>query len=112
MLFFFGLGIGLLNGFFGSGGGILAVALFEKQGLEVKKAHATSIAVVLPLSIISLVIYWFHGNLLLQESLPFFIPVLLGSLLGAWGLNKFSAPILKLIFSILILYSSIKILWS
>ena len=33
MLFFFGIAIGLLNGFFGSGGGILAVALLEKKGL-------------------------------------------------------------------------------
>ena len=74
MLFWFGLGIGLLGGFFGSGGGILAVALLQKQGLEPRRAHATSIAIILPLSLISLVVYWLNGNLPLTQSLPFFVP--------------------------------------
>ena len=83
MLFWFGLGIGLLGGFFGSGGGILAVALLQKQGLESRRAHATSIAIILPLSLISLIVYWLNGNLPLTQSLPFFVPALLGSVAGA-----------------------------
>ena len=41
---------GLLNGLFGSGGGMVAVPLLEHGGLEPARAHATSIAVILPLS--------------------------------------------------------------
>ena len=96
MLFWFGLGIGLLGGFFGSGGGILAVALLQKQGLEPRRAHATSIAIILPLSLISLVVYWLNGNL--------------GSAAGAALLKKIPVQLLKLVFAGLILYSGIRLL--
>jgi len=86
LLFFFGIAIGILNGFFGSGGGILAVALLEKKGLSPRQAHATSIALILPLSIISLGVYYLRGNLSLGQSLFFFVPALLGSVCGAWCL--------------------------
>ena len=103
MLFWFGLGIGLLGGFFGSGGGILAVALLQKQGLEPRRAHATSIAIILPLSLISLIVYWLNG-------LPFFVPALLGSAAGAVLLKKIPVQLLKLIFAGLILYSGVRLL--
>ena len=110
LLFFFGIAIGLLNGFFGSGGGILAVALLEKKGLSPRQAHATSIALILPLSIISLGVYYFRGNLSLGQSLFFFVPALLGSVCGAWCLKRIPVFLLKISFSILILYSAAKIL--
>jgi len=53
-----GLVTGILNGLFGSGGGTVAVPAMERfLGGEDKKAHATAIAVILPLSIVSLFIY-------------------------------------------------------
>ena len=110
LLFFFGIAIGLLNGFFGSGGGILAVALLEKKGLSPRQAHATSIALILPLSIISLGVYYLRGNLSLGQSLFFFVPALLGSVCGAWCLKRIPVFLLKISFSILILYSAAKIL--
>lgn len=85
---FFGIAIGLLNGFFGSGGGILAVALLEKKGLSPRQAHATSIALILPLSIISLGVYYLRGNLSLGQSLFFFVPALLGSVWRRMVLKK------------------------
>ena len=51
-----GLVTGIANGFFGSGGGILAVTLLQKQGLPSRQAHATSIAIILPLSLVSLAV--------------------------------------------------------
>ena len=46
-----GIAVGICNGFFGSGGGMIAVPMLEKGGSEAKKAHATSIAITLPLYI-------------------------------------------------------------
>ena len=43
---------GAANGFFGSGGGLLSVPALESGGLETKKAHATSLAIMLPLSVV------------------------------------------------------------
>jgi len=51
LLIILGLIIGLLNGIFGSGGGIIAVLLMTFiLKLENKIAHATSISIILPLS--------------------------------------------------------------
>ena len=102
--------IGLLNCFFGSGGDILAGALLERRGLSARQAHATSVALILPLSVISLAVSWMHGSIRLGQGLPFLLPALLGSAVGAWGLKKISAPLLKLLFSLLILYSAIRLL--
>ena len=87
MLIVYGALIGLLNGFFGSGGGILAVTLLQKQGLPSRQAHATSIAIILPLSLVSLAVYYLNGNLELLQGLPFFLPALLGAACGAWVLQ-------------------------
>ena len=58
--YFYILGIitGLANGLFGSGGGIIAVPMLKKSGLSTKEAHATSIALTLPLSIVSSIFYY------------------------------------------------------
>lgn len=84
--------------------------MLEHRGLAPQQSHATSIALILPLSIISLVVYWVHGNIQLEQGIPFLLPALLGSAVGSWGLKKISAPILKLLFSLLILYSAIRLL--
>ena len=53
-----GLAVGFANGFFGAGGGMLAVPVLTFiMGLEEKKAHATALLIILPLSIISSIIY-------------------------------------------------------
>ena len=45
---------GIANGLFGSGGGLFLVPLFTKWlGLEQRRAFATSVAVILPLSAVS-----------------------------------------------------------
>ncbi|MDR0863198.1 MAG: TSUP family transporter, partial [Oscillospiraceae bacterium] len=45
---------GAANGLFGAGGGIFLVPLFTRWAkLEDKRAYATSVAVILPLSIVS-----------------------------------------------------------
>ena len=54
-----GAAAGLVNGFFGGGGGMVLVPLLtQKCGLEQRKAFATSVAIILPLCILSSVIYF------------------------------------------------------
>ena len=54
---------GFANGLFGSGGGTIVVPAMERfLDVEEHKAHATAIAVILPLSVLSLLIYlWKTG---------------------------------------------------
>lgn len=57
-LYLSGIPIGLINGFFGSGGGIAAVFILEKYfKMEPQKAHAAAVSVILPLSAASLFVY-------------------------------------------------------
>ena len=48
-----GVGVGILNGLLGAGGGMLTVPLLEWMGVKGRRAHATSLAVILPLSLVS-----------------------------------------------------------
>ena len=50
----FGVAIGFVNGFLGSGGGTLAVtALLTVGGLDQKRAQATALLIILPISVVS-----------------------------------------------------------
>ena len=54
---------GLCNGLFGAGGGLFLVPLLTQwAGLEQRKAFATSVAVILPLSLVSAAVYWLKGG--------------------------------------------------
>ena len=72
---------GLVNGFFGGGGGSIFVPLLTCLcHLEEKKAFATSVAVILPLCVLSALLYFLRGSLDLSLALPY----LLGGALGGW----------------------------
>ena len=55
--FLLGIPIGALNILLGAGGGMIAVPALKKCGLNQKQAQANAVAVILPLTIISLIIY-------------------------------------------------------
>lgn len=70
-LYFYILGLitGLANGLFGSGGGIIAVPMLKKSGITTKESHATSLALTLPLSIVSCFFYIRNSDKILPDSL-------------------------------------------
>lgn len=102
--------VGTANGLFGSGGGIVAVPMLEHDKTEVKKAHATSIAVTLPLSIISGIIYFNKGNIDVVYALKFIPFGILGVLVGAKLLIKLSSVTLKRIFGIVMIVFGIRLI--
>lgn len=101
-----GAGAGLLNGLLGAGGGILMVSLLSRLGLPPRQAHATSLGVMLPLTVVSLVVYGLHGGLPWQEAGWLLAPALAGSWAGAALLPRVPVGWLKLAFSALALYSA------
>lgn len=101
-----GAGAGLLNGLLGAGGGILMVNLLSRLGLEPRRAHATSLGVMLPLTLVSLLVYGLRGALPWQLALGLLVPALAGSWAGAALLPRLPVGWLKLGFSALALYSA------
>lgn len=103
---------GILNGFFGAGGGLVVVPMLEKLKIEPKKAHATSIAIILPLCIISAIIYLIKGIAL---QIPNLLILTAGGIAGAIGgsflLMKINNKLIKRIFAIVMIISSIRILF-
>ena len=97
-----GVGVGLLNGLFGAGGGMVTVPLLELLGVRGKRSHATSLAVIVPLSFVSAWLYWRRG---------WFSPwELLGAWAGAALLPRLNTAWVKAAFGLLLLWASWRLL--
>ena len=101
---------GVVNGLFGGGGGMVLVpALVFLSGTEVKKAHATAVAAILPVSMVSAAVYFFSGQFPLADGLPTSLGVAAGGIAGALLLGKLKPKKITLIFSLLMLFAGLKI---
>lgn len=105
-----GLLAGLLNGLLGAGGGMVIVPLFERTGLKPTRAHATSIAVITPLCILSAAFYLYSGSVRVQDMLPYLPAGLLGALAGAKLLPRIPGGLLRRIFGAFMLYAAFRLL--
>ena len=108
-LSFFGLATGFCNGLFGSGGGMIVVPCLEKfQGLEARKAHATAIAVILPISIVSIFKYVTFSKLPYTVLLTVCAGGVLGSFIGAKLLKRFTGKTIRRIFGCFIIAAAVR----
>lgn len=109
---FVSLFIGAINGLFGAGGGMLAVpCLTYVWGLDEKSAHATAIAVILPLCLVSSVVYALKGNYEPSVILPTVIGVTIGGIVGALLLKKMSANAVSFLFYALMTFAGFKMIF-
>ncbi len=106
----FGILIGFVNSLLGAGGGMIAVPLLNNLGLDEKASHASAVAVILPLTIISAVIYLIKDYVNLADAVWFLPTGVLGAFIGSFLLKKISPLILKKIFAIFMLYAGIRLL--
>ncbi|MEE0945914.1 MAG: sulfite exporter TauE/SafE family protein [Acutalibacteraceae bacterium] len=105
-----GIVIGVVNGMLGAGGGMVAVPLLKKSGMEQKQAHANAVAVILPVSVISAVIYLINGNVKISHALPFIPAGVVGSVVATLLLKKISPKYLKIIFGGFMVWAGIRML--
>lgn len=105
-----GLAVGLLNGLFGAGGGMVAVPMLKRAGLEAKNAHATSIAITMPLSVLSGYLYVSAGGLAFSDALPFIPTGIIGALAGAILLKRVSDTLLRRLFGALVIVAAVRLL--
>lgn len=105
-----GLAAGLVNGLLGSGGGMIAVPTLERSGVKANRAHATSVAIMLPLSAVSAVFYLWGGDVALSDALPYIPGGIIGALLGVLLLRKVRPKLLRRLFGAVAVYSGLRIL--
>lgn len=102
---------GLANGFFGSGGGLFLVPLLTKWGgMEQRKAFATSVGIILPLSIVSVIVYFMKGALDVSFAWPFLLGGAAGGLISGRVFQKVPLTALRRVFGVLILYGGVRAL--
>ena len=102
---------GAVNSLFGGGGGMLVVpALRYGLDVEERKAHASAIAVMLPLSLFSAVAFTLRGAYDVKLGLWVGCGALIGGALGAIALKKLPKEVLSVLFYGVMIYAGIRFL--
>lgn len=97
---------GGVNGFLGTGGGIIFVYMLGFLTDNDKKDNfATTLCAVIPISLISVIAYAKNGNIDTSLVKTLAAPALIGGALGAFLTDKIKTKYLSLIFSALVIYS-------
>ena len=109
-----GILAGILNGFLGSGGGIIIVFV---MGLllpqrDPKDIFATAVLSVLPMSIVSTYFYYRGGGISITDHAPYYASALFGGILGAVLLDKIPTALIKAVFAVLMLWAGFRAMLS
>ena len=107
-----GICAGAVNGLFGAGGGMVLVPLLSLlTDLSEDEIFPSSIAIILPLCLVSLNVTAAHHGLDLTGALPYLLGGTLGALpAGRWGRN-IPAKWLHRVLGCLILWGGFRYLW-
>jgi uncharacterized membrane protein YfcA len=103
---------GFINGFLGGGGGVLVVSvLLTVLALPQKNAQATALLVILPLTVVSAIVYLLKGVVNWQPTLWATVGVVAGGVVGALLLSRLKIDVIKIIFAVVLILGGIKMLF-
>lgn len=105
-----GVGVvsGLINGFFGAGGGLLLVSLISTVNKnDSKTAHATTLVCVMFMCVASSVTYFLKKQINFKLIIVCGIGSLVGSLIGTKMLKKLKNNIIDLVFSCVLILAGV-----
>ncbi|MDR1913814.1 MAG: sulfite exporter TauE/SafE family protein [Clostridiales bacterium] len=104
--------VGITNGLFGSGGGTILVPALEKfSGIEAHKAHATALAIIFPLSLLSVFIYTRGSETPWSTVMWISAGGVAGGFFGAKVLNKVKTKWLYKIFGICMIAAALRMIF-
>lgn len=102
---------GAINGFVGTGGGILYVFMLNLLTKNDKRDNfSTTLLAIIPLSIVGLFAYYKAGSVDFSALNDSLIPGILGGFSGAFLTDKLNLKWLNILFGGLIIYSGIKMI--
>lgn len=103
---------GAVNGLLGAGGGMLLVPLLQKTGsLEEQQVFPASVAVILPICVVSLAISAIGAPLPWGEALPFLLGSIPGGLAAGCLGKRIRVKWLHRILGVILLWGGIRYLW-
>ena len=107
-----GAAAGSVNGLLGAGGGMVLVPLLAKlTDLEEQQIFPASVAVMLPVSAVSLSVIAFTEGIPLTAALPYLIGSVLGGILAGITARKIPVKWLHRGLGVLILWGGVRYLW-
>lgn len=101
---FAGIFVGFINGFLGAGGGMLVVPLLRlvyKQ--KPKIAHATAVLIVLPICVVSSIVYMVNSSVEWNILWQVLIGTILGGVAGTFLLCKLKNNVIVFLFSLVMI---------
>ncbi len=103
---------GICNGLFGAGAGmVLAPGLQRHTDLDDQCLFPTVLAIVLPLSLVSLTVYGLHGDLPWSSAWPYLVGSTLGGLLSGTLGKRIPAKWLHRAMGVILLLGAVRALW-
>ncbi len=90
---------------------MIAVPALKASGMSQKEAHENAVAVILPLTVLSAVLYIVRGSVTLPDALPFIPAGLVGAVIGTLLMKKISNIWLTRIFGGFMIFSGIRMLF-
>jgi uncharacterized protein len=103
---------GVLSSLFGVGGGFVMVPGLTFLGLEQRRANATSLAAVLPISIAASIAYLRKGQVDWTVSFVLLVGGLIGAEVGSRLLERTSTRVLKLLFLAILVAAAVRLMFS
>ena len=105
-----GLCIGAINSLLGAGGGLLAVPVLKKQGLSQQQAQASSVFIIFPLTLLSTLLYLKSGYFSPADAFIFLPGGIAGAVAGGILLKKIPSTLLKITFSLFMIYAGVRMI--
>ena len=102
---------GIINSAIGSGGGMISVPAMKKLGLDQKKAQATTLAVILPLTVISVIIYTANKTFSPVDALKYIPFGFIGSVAGVRLTGNIKNKTLRKFFALFMLWAGIRMIF-
>ena len=102
---------GVVNGLLGAGGGMLIVPILKKYGLDQRTTHATSVCIILPICMVSAIMYLINGKVTFYDALPYLPFSVLGSIVGSLVLSRINQELLRKFFGGFMLWAAIQLLF-
>ncbi len=102
---------GIINSAIGAGGGMVIVPSMKKYGLGQKKAQATTLAVILPLTVISAAVYAINGFYSPADALKYIPFGFTGAVIGVKITEKVKNNFLRKTFAVFMIWSGVRMIF-